>query len=214
MSPWLYALPVAAYLYGSVPFGFLAALWLRGVDIRKVGSGNIGATNAARALGFRFFPIIFLLDVSKGMLPTLAAVWLAGPGGAISPRPLVVGTGVAAILGHVFPLYLGFKGGKAVATSTGFFLAVAPLAVGVAAGVWVVVFALGRYVSLASMSAAVALPVAVCFTHPEPFGAGIYLTVVAVLGGLFVIYLHRANIRRLLAGAEHRVGRRGKQQDL
>ncbi len=93
MSPWLYALPVAAYLYGSVPFGFLAALWLRGVDIRKVGSGNIGATNAARALGFRFFPIIFLLDVSKGMLPTLAAVWLAGPGGAYLSPPARGGHG-------------------------------------------------------------------------------------------------------------------------
>lgn len=206
MSAWLYALPLAAYLYGSVPFGFLAALWLRGVDIRQVGSGNIGATNAARALGFRFFPVIFLLDVSKGLLPTLAALALVAGRGAYAPQPLVVATGLAAILGHVFPVYLGFKGGKAVATSAGFFLAVAPLAVGVAGVLWCIVFALWRYVSLASLTAAVALPVAVCLTHPQPFGAGIYLTAMSIAGALLVIYLHRANIRRLLAGTELRIG--------
>ena len=211
MSPLVYTLPALAYLYGSVPFGFLAAKWLRGVDIRKTGSGNIGATNAARALGFRFFPLIFLLDVSKGFLPTLAAVELVAGQGAYAPHPLVVATGVAAILGHVFPLYLGFKGGKAVATSAGFFLAVAPYAVAVAAGVWGIVFALRRYVSLASIAAAVALPVAVCLTHPDPFGTGVFLTGMSVLGGVFVIYLHRANMRRLLAGAENRVGTRRTQ---
>jgi glycerol-3-phosphate acyltransferase PlsY len=207
MSPWVYALPAVAYLYGSVPFGFLAAKCLRGVDIRKMGSGNIGATNAARALGFRFFPVIFLLDVSKGLLPTLAAVRLVAGQGPYAPHPLAVTTGVAAILGHVFPLYLGFRGGKAVATSAGFFLAVAPLAAGVAAAVWGLVFALGRYVSLASIAAALALPVCVYFTHPDPLGSGRFLTGMSVLGCAFVIYLHRANIGRLLAGKENRIGR-------
>jgi acyl phosphate:glycerol-3-phosphate acyltransferase len=217
MTSWLYALPLGAYLYGSVPFGFLAARWLRGVDIRKTGSGNIGATNAARALGFRFFPILFLLDASKGLLPTLTALDLVGPGGAYVPPPLVVFAGLAAILGHVFPLYLGFKGGKAVATSAGSFVVVAPYAVAAAAAVWGIVFALWRYVSLASMAAAVALPVAICLTCPDPFGRGIFLTATAIAGGLFVIYLHRANIRRLLSGAENKVGRgrihRGSTQD-
>ena len=207
MQPLAYALPLVGYLYGSVPFGFLAAKWLRGVDIRKTGSGNIGATNAARVLGFRFFPVIFLLDLSKGLLPALGEVALAGQG-RYEPHPLVVATGLAAVLGHAFPLYLGFKGGKAVATSTGFFLAVAPLQLLMAAGVWGLVFALWRYVSLASIAAALALPAALCLARQDPFGSGVFLTGMGVLGGLFVIYLHRANIGRLLAGTERKVGRK------
>jgi glycerol-3-phosphate acyltransferase PlsY len=202
---WLCALPVLAYLYGSVPFGFLAAKLIKGVDIRTTGSGNIGATNAARVLGFKFFPLIFLLDVSKGLLPTLAARLLV-TGGSFVPAPLAVSTGLAAILGHVFPVWLGFKGGKAVATSTGVFLVLAPWSVLVAAGAWALVFALWRYVSLASMAAAMALPVSVWLIHPDPLGAGRYLTGFAALGGALVIYLHRGNIRRLLAGTEHKIG--------
>jgi glycerol-3-phosphate acyltransferase PlsY len=207
MTPLAYTLPAVAYLYGSVPFGWLAAKWLRGVDIRKVGSGNIGATNAARVLGFRFFPVIFVLDLSKGLLPALAEVALVGQG-RYSPHPLVVATGLAAVLGHAFPVYLGFKGGKAVATSAGFFLAVAPVQLLIAAGVWGLVFAVWRYVSLASITAAVALPVALCLMRPDPFGSGIFLTGMGVLGGVLVIYLHRANIGRLLTGTEHKIGRK------
>lgn len=203
---WVYALPAVAYLYGAVPFGFLAAKLIKGVDIRERGSGNIGATNAARVLGFKFFPLIFLLDVSKGFLPALAARHLVSVG-AYDPHPLVVGTALAAILGHVFPIYLGFKGGKAVATSTGVFLVLAPWALLIAAGVWAVVFALWRYVSLASISGAVALPVSVWFLHPDPSGSGRFLVILTTLGGVFVIWLHRANIRRLLAGTEHKIGR-------
>ncbi|MCK4373683.1 MAG: glycerol-3-phosphate acyltransferase, partial [Candidatus Brocadiae bacterium] len=139
-------------------------------------------------------------------LPTLAARLLV-PEGDFVPQPLAVGTGLAAILGHVFPIYLRFKGGKAVATSKGVFLALAPWAALIAAGVWAVMFALGRYVSLASMSAAVALPVAAWLLHPDPLGGGRYVVAFSTLGGLFVIYLHRANIGRLLAGTEHKIGR-------
>ncbi len=209
MSPYAWLLPFAAYLYGSVPYGFLTARLIKGVDIRTTGSGNIGATNAARVLGFRFFPVVFLLDVSKGFLPALAAGWLAGGAGPWEPHPLLIVTALAAILGHVFPLYLGFKGGKAVATSTGAFLVLAPWAVLVAALVWAVVFGLWRYVSLASISAAVALPAAVCLTHQDPLGAGRFLTALAVFGGLFVLYLHRGNIARLLRGTEHKIGGKG-----
>ncbi len=205
-GPWAYALPAAAYLYGSVPFGFLAARLIKGVDIRRTGSGNIGATNAARVLGLRFFPLIFLLDLSKGFLPTLAAGRLAASG-PHDPSPLVIVTAVAAILGHVFPVYLGFKGGKAVATSTGVFLVLAPWALLIAAGVWAVMFAVWRYVSLASVSAALAMPVAVWLLQREPLGSGVYLTVLTALGCVFVIWLHRSNIRRLTVGTERKVGR-------
>lgn len=206
MNAVLWLLPVAAYLYGSVPYGFLAAKLLKGVDIRETGSGNIGATNAARVLGFKFFPLIFLLDVSKGLLPVLAAKGLVPPA-SFDPAPLVIITGVAAILGHVFPVYLGFKGGKAVATSTGVFVALAWMPVVLAAAIWAVVFALWRYVSLASICAALALPVAVVLTFPGALGSGILLTSVAAVGGLFVVYLHRGNIRRLIRGEEHKIGR-------
>jgi len=204
---WLLLLPVAAYLCGSVPCGFLAAKLIRGVDIRETGSGNIGATNAARALGFKFFPLLVLLDLTKGLLPTLAARLLA-PAGAYDPAPLVIATGLAAILGHVFPLYLGFKGGKAVATSGGVFLALSPWAVLIAGAAWGLVFALTRYVSLASITAAVALPVSVWLLAAEPLGSGALLAAFATLGGLLVIYLHRPNIRRLLSGTENRIGGR------
>ena len=206
MRPWLCILPVAAYLYGSVPFGFLAAWWLKGVDIRIVGSGNIGATNAARVLGFRFFPLIFLLDMSKGMLPALAM------GAAVTatrwdPHPLVLAAGMAGVLGHVFPLYLRFKGGKAVATGTGLFLVIAPWAVLIAGGVWAAVFLARRYVSLASITAAVALPVALALTQADPWDKGLPGVILAAVASAFIIWLHRANIGRLLAGTESRVGR-------
>lgn len=207
--PWL--LPVAAYLYGSVPFGFLAARLIKGVDIRRTGSGNIGATNAARVLGFKFFPPIFLLDLSKGLVPTLAAAALLGAG-RYDPHPMVVGTGLAAVLGHVFPVYLGFKGGKAVATSTGFFLVLCWPAVAVAAGVWLLVFGLWRYVSLASISAAATLPVAACLFQEDPFGTGLFLSGVAIFAAAFVVYLHRGNIGRLLAGTEDRIGAEQSEQ--
>lgn len=205
MNPWLYALPLLAYLYGAVPFGFTAARLIKGVDIREIGSGSIGATNAARALGFKFFPIIFLLDISKGLLPTMAArLWV--PAGAFDPHPLVVGTGLAAILGHVFPIYLGFKGGKGVATGTGVFLVLSPWAVLIAACVWAGVFAVWRYVSLASISAAVALPAAASFLHHRPLGEGVFAVAFAAFAGIFIIWLHHSNIRRLLAGTERKIG--------
>lgn len=193
-----------AYLYGSVPFGFLAAKLIKGVDIRETGSGNIGATNAARVLGLRFFPPIFLLDVSKGLLPTLAAS-LVVPEGSYSPGLLAVGTGVAAILGHVFSIYLRFKGGKAVATGTGVFLVLAPRAVLIAAVVWGAALALWRYVSLASILAAVALPAAVWLLHQDPLGAGRYVAGSATLAAVLIIVRHHANMRRLLSGTETRL---------
>ena len=203
-------LPLAAYLYGSVPFGFLFALILRGTDIREVGSGNIGATNAARVLGFRYFPVVFLLDFSKGLLPPLIAITLVGAGQAYDPHPLAVGGAVAAILGHVFPIYLKFKGGKAVAAGTGACLILAPWALLVAAATWAILFAVFRYVSLASITAAGALGISVWIVYSDPLGAGIFRTGFCTLAALFVIVLHHGNIRRLLRGTEHKIGSGGE----
>ncbi len=208
MKAILYLLPVAAYFYGAIPYGFLTARIVKGVDIREVGSGNIGATNAARVLGWKFFPLVFLLDLSKGVLPTLAVTLLVPAGGPYHPHPLAVAAALAAVLGHVFPVYLGFKGGKAVAAGTGAFLVLAPQAVLAALVVWVVIFAIWRYVSLASMCGALSLAISVWAFSADPLGSGVFLTTVGTLGALLVIALHRANIKRLLSGAEHRIGSR------
>ncbi len=205
-SGWLCALPLVAYLIGSVPFSYLLPKLIKGVDIRTIGSGNVGATNATRILGAKFFPLLFLLDLSKGALPTLAARLLVPPG-PYNPPPLVVGAALGAMLGHVFPVFLRFKGGKAVATSTGAFLVLAPLPTLIAAAAFGVVFALWRYVSLASITAAVVLPVAVALLQPDPFGTGRYLMGLSAAGAAFVILLHHANIGRLLSGTEHKFGR-------
>ena len=213
MKPLLYLLPVVAYFYGAVPYGFLMARLIKGVDIREVGSGNIGATNAARVLGWKFFPVVFLLDLSKGLLPTLAATLLVGKGSPYDPHPLAVAAAAAAIAGHVFPVYLGFRGGKAVAAGAGAFIILAPEALLVAFVVWAIVFALWRYVSLASICAAAALGTSLWLLPGEPLGSGAYRTVFGAAAAVLIIMLHRANIRRLLAGAEHKIGR-GKRIDV
>jgi glycerol-3-phosphate acyltransferase PlsY len=213
VNPLFYLMPVGAYLYGAVPFGYLLARLLKGVDLRDVGSGNVGATNAARVLGWRFFPLVFVLDFSKGFLSTLAGTLLAGKGGAFHPHPLAVACAIGAVLGHAFPVYLGFKGGKAVATSTGTLAVLAPKALLVAVAVWVGVLLVWRYVSLASICAAAALAVFVWVISKGALGQGIPLTVFATFGALLVIVLHRSNIKRLLAGTENKVSFGGKKEE-
>ena len=207
-------MPVGAYLYGAVPFGYLLARLLKGVDLRDVGSGNVGATNAARVLGWRFFPLVFVLDFSKGCLPTLiAARLLAGSGGVFNPHPLAVACAIGAVLGHAFPVYLGFKGGKAVATGTGALAMLAPGPLLVAFAVWVGVLLVWRYVSLASICAAATLAVFVWIIPGGALGQGLFLTAFATFGALLVIVLHRSNIKRLLAGAENKVSFGGKKEE-
>jgi len=209
VRPLYFLLPVLAYLYGSIPYGFLMTKWLKGVDLRQVGSGNIGATNAARVLGFKFFPAVFLLDFSKGFLPTLIAAHLTASQTQYHPHPLAVVAALAGMLGHAFPIYLGFKGGKAVAAGTGALLVLATWAALVGVAVWVVVFAIWRYVSLASITAAVAAAVAVWLTLPDPLGSNVFGTAAVTLAAALVIVLHRANIQRLLSGTEHKIGKGG-----
>jgi glycerol-3-phosphate acyltransferase PlsY len=177
-----------------MPWGYWLPRLLRGVDIRTLGSGNPGATNVWRSLGFRFGIAVAVLDIAKGAAAALLGMWLGGD---------LVGVlaGVAAMIGHWRPLFLGFqRGGKMVATTGGVALAVAPLAALSAAGVWLVVFFVSRYASLASIAAAVSLPLwAVLFDSSWP--------VVAFTAGaaLAIIVLHRTNVRRLLAGEENRI---------
>jgi glycerol-3-phosphate acyltransferase PlsY len=202
---------LAAYLVGSLPIGLLVGL-LRGVDLRRHGSGNIGATNAGRVLGRRWFFLVFVLDFLKSFAPVvvvlrLDAAW-CGTGSGRSALALAVG--VAAVLGHVFPLFLRFRGGKGVATAAGVFAALAPLPALAALLVWIVVAKASGYVSLASLAAAVALPLC-CFLLPEfelPRAGRVAVAPpvrwAALAVGALIVWRHRGNIGRLRRGEEPR----------
>ncbi|MFO7895179.1 MAG: glycerol-3-phosphate 1-O-acyltransferase PlsY [Longimicrobiales bacterium] len=189
-----------AYLVGATPTSYLVGRLVYGIDLRQRGSGNLGATNVFRVLGWRAAVPVGLVDVAKGAVPVaLFPRWdqTAAPEWALA-------YGAAAIVGHVFSVYVRFKGGKGVATSAGVFAALAPWATLAALGAWVVVVALTRIVSLGSLVAAVTLPVAVYLTD-EPM---LELSLAVGLA-LFVIYAHRSNIGRLLRGEENRFGEKG-----
>jgi glycerol-3-phosphate acyltransferase PlsY len=197
---WLF--PLAGYLLGSVPFGYLIVRLTEGVDVRVAGSGNIGATNVNRVAGAWAGILTLLLDVGKGCLP----VWLAGRMTDDDITWMAV-TGLAAVVGHLFPIWLRFRGGKGVATAVGVFLPICWMAVAGAAVVWLMVLSISRYVSLASVIAAAALPPLIYFLyapgtrHAPPES----LSVVTALASILIILKHRANIGRLLAGTENRL---------
>lgn len=202
------ALILVAYLLGAVPFGLLLAR-LKGVDIRKVGSGNIGATNVLRSVGKPWGIATFALDALKGFVPAFVFPIVGSRLGSHFQSlelPAVL-CGVAAILGHNFPVYLGFKGGKGVATSAGALLGLAPLAVAIGMAVWAVFFFTLRYVSLASIVAALSIVVSGWALYR---GGGLLLPVVLTVLGALVIARHHANIRRLLNGTESRFARKAK----
>jgi acyl phosphate:glycerol-3-phosphate acyltransferase len=207
----LAAFLIGAYLLGSVSFGMLIAA-AHGIDLRKVGSGNIGATNLSRALGRQWAYVCFVLDLAKGLLPTFAAgVWL-GENGTTSGLIAQLAVGCAAIIGHVFPIYLGFKGGKGVATSFGVALGLWPyytICAVVTLVVWVIFVLIWRYVSLASLAAAFTFPailiIAITVVPGWRFADLWPLLIVAMIIPVMVFILHRDNIVRLLAGTENKV---------
>ena len=196
---------VVAYLIGSIPTGYLMAR-AKGVDIRSVGSGNIGATNVFRVLGKGPGTVVLLIDALKGyipakLLPMVFYTRIANPEDHY--QYLMIVAGFFAIIGHNYTCWLRFKGGKGVATSAGVLIAWVPVALLITLASWIVVFAVSRYVSLASIVAAVVLPFAVWCTRERPLMIGI-ATVLSALA----IYKHRANIQRLLAGTENRIGKK------
>lgn len=207
--------PIIAFLSGSIPFGLLIAR-AKGVDIRKHGSGNIGATNVGRVLGKPYFYLCFSLDMLKGLLPVLGAGWALGAlGEFVVPASVAywwLGSMICAVLGHVFTPWLGFKGGKGVATALGALLGVCPLLAIPGAFVFLVWFVLlkaTRYMSLASMIAGITLPgfiTAICVERNVPWRDAAPFVGVGILLALLVIWTHRANIKRLQAGTEPRFG--------
>jgi acyl phosphate:glycerol-3-phosphate acyltransferase len=198
---------VAAYLLGSIPFGLILVRIFRKQDIRQQGSGNIGATNVIRSGGKGLGAVTFLLDAAKGYVAVLLA-WQVGSHvhqTQFQTQNLAATAAVCALVGHVYPLWLGFKGGKGVATGFGVFLGITATAALVALASFIVIFVLSRYVSLASIIAAIAFPVAALLLPHEPLTP--FMVAVVILLPLIVIAKHHANIRRLLAGTEYRFGK-------
>jgi acyl phosphate:glycerol-3-phosphate acyltransferase len=189
-----------AYLLGSIPAAYIAGKLARGIDLREHGSGNLGATNAYRVLGGKIASVVMLFDAAKGAIPVLLFPRWDTTG---HPELWAIAYGIAAIFGHVRPIFLLWKGGgKGVATATGVFLGLAWLPTLVAFVVWLVVLLRSGYVSLASLCAAVVLPIVLAFTEgvrSPHFAVGLAI-------GLFVFWSHRANIGRLRRGEEHRFG--------
>ena len=202
MNPFL--LLILAYLLGATPTGLWVGKRFFGVDLRAIGSGNLGATNTFRVLGWKAALPVMLVDVLKGWLPTWLFPRLQYEGSAWG---WTLAYGAAAIFGHVYSVWVRFKGGKGVATSGGVFLALAPWAVLAATVAWTLAVWITRIVSLGSVLAALVLPVAVALT---PHQGGSALTWFSVGLSLFVIAAHRANLGRLARGEEHRFGRGDK----
>ncbi|MCE9615790.1 MAG: glycerol-3-phosphate 1-O-acyltransferase PlsY [Lentisphaerae bacterium] len=189
---------IAAYLIGAIPFGLIVSR-ARGVDIRKVGSGNIGATNVFRCVGKPWGMLVFALDMLKGLAPTACFPALVGALSGHTPGHLGLACGLAAVAGHNWPVYLGFKGGKGVATTTGVLLGVSPAAMGIGLLAWIVTFVLARYVSVASMVAAVVVAAGAWWMEP----AGVTRAVFTLLAA-FVLWRHKSNMQRLRNGTESR----------
>ena len=202
-------LMVISYILGSVP----NALWIgkvfKGIDIREHGSGNTGSTNAARVLGVKLGILTLILDISKGLVPTLLSILLKvnffEELTKISNLDYVL-VGICAILGHVFSIFMNFKGGKAVATTLGVFLVLVPKAILFAAIVFFVVFAIFRYVSLSSIFAAISLPIFTLFLYQK-----IIYVILGILIAILIVAKHKSNIERLRNGTESKFNLKSKK---
>jgi glycerol-3-phosphate acyltransferase PlsY len=208
---------ILSYLVGSIPTSIIVARSMRGIDIRQHGSGNAGGTNVIRVLGWKAGAFVILLDMAKGLLATLVIARLmygALPFANVTPfddfTVVQIIAGCAAILGHIWTLFAGFKGGKGIATAGGMLIGVAPVEVAVSFGVFAIVFLVSHYVSLGSLSAAVTFPLTMFFRenvfmeNVEGYNTLIFFSIGI---SLLVIYTHRANIKRLLKGTENRITR-------
>jgi len=205
----LFAVLISSYLLGSVPFGYLAGR-LAGIDIRKVGSGNVGATNVVRVLGKRYGYPVFALDFLKGFGAVMIAMLMAPgrPPAWNSPEIFGILAAMSSVLGHLYPPWLKFEGGKGVATSAGALLALTPVATLIGVAIWIIVFWLTRYVSLASITAAVILPIVILVIGLHDQNNGKSLAYASACVAAVVIWRHRSNLSRLMRGTEPRFRKR------
>ena len=193
--PWL----IASYLLGAVPTSYLAARLFRGIDLREHGSRNLGATNLYRVLGWRYAVPVGLLDAAKGLVPVLVFAPRVS-----SSELFALICGLVAVVGHVFSVFVGFKGGKGVATAAGVMLGLTPVALGVAVVVWAALVYLTGYVSVGSIAAAAIFPLAVHLLEPPDQPAMLWLDIAVAAA---IVWFHRGNIQRLFKGTENRFGR-------
>lgn len=200
---------VGSYMLGSIPFGYLAGR-IAGVDIRNFGSGNIGATNVVRVLGKQYGYPVFMLDFLKGLAAVRVAVAIAARVRPewVSAELLGIAAAVFSVIGHSFPLWLGFKGGKGVATSAGALFALMPLATLFGIAVWGLIFWTTKYVSLASIAAAVALPGIIFLMRPQDDISGKLLFYCSLCLAAVITWRHRSNLSRLVRGTEPRFGKK------
>lgn len=199
--------PIISYFIGSIPFGFLIAKLAKGIDIRQVGSGNPGATNVARVMGKPYGILVFILDMLKGFFPVfIFDHYLAGHAHPL----LLILCGVGVICGHAFPVFLNFKGGKAVATGCGVFLWLAPLPLIISVAVWLCVVFTTRYISLGSILSPPVLAICLLVLGKDPLGQGLYLTIFSLFISILIILRHKSNIRRLFNGTENKIGKKTK----
>ncbi len=198
----LLSILLLAYVAGATPFGYLVAKW-KGIDIRQHGSGNIGATNVIRVLGKKIGIPVFAMDMLKGLLPVVAARFWCTHTGHEPTWPMLLAA-LGSVLGHNFTFWLGFKGGKGVATSAGAILALLPAALGVAVVVWMIFFFSTRYVAVASIAAGLSLPLTVLAQRALTGSPALPLLGFATVIGLLAVWRHRSNIQRLRSGTENR----------
>ena len=205
----LVVLSFCSYLLGSIPFGYLVGR-LAKIDIRQVGSGNVGATNVVRVLGKRYGYPVFALDFLKGFLAVKICMLMApgNPSEWNSPEVLGILAAISSVLGHLYPPWLKFKGGKGVATSAGALLALTPIATLIGIAIWILVFWLTRYVSLASIAAAIVLPVAILMVNSQHRNRVKPLAYSSACLAAVIIWRHRSNLSRLIDGTEPRFTRK------
>jgi glycerol-3-phosphate acyltransferase PlsY len=203
----LLSIPVAAYLLGSIPFGLLLAKIFGGLDVRRAGSGNIGATNVARAAGPLAGILTLVLDAAKGAFAVLLAARLSG-----DSSTWMMLAAIASLIGHCYPIWLNFRGGKGVATAAGFFLVLAPMAFGIAISIFILVAVFTRFVSLGSIFAAAAMPLLIYLLWAPHHAPPPMVTFGALAVSLLIIYKHDANIQRMVQGDEPKFSF-GKKKD-
>lgn len=194
IGQWL--IVAGAYLFGSLPTAFLVVKWVTGTDIRLFGSGNVGGTNAVRAVGLRIGILVTLVDMAKGAVPVLVMHWYDP-----ASRWLALAM-LAAVIGHIFPVWLRFRGGKGVATGFGAFLVLSPAVAGAALVLWIAMVAIWRYVALASMVATACFPVVLYLMEHPP-----NVVMWAIVGvSVLIVAKHRNNMENLVNGKEPRIG--------
>lgn len=187
---------LSIYLIGAIPFSYILVKLVKGIDLRTVGSGNVGATNAGRVLGFWGFLVAFFLDMSKSFVPLMVLKYFLN-----FSVELILLFGILSILGHTFTIFLNFKGGKGVATAVGVYLAVSPISLGIAFLVFVVVALISRMVSLSSIVAAIVLLISILYLEQS-----VVVKICTFLVVSFVIYKHKDNIKRIINGTEKKIG--------